>query len=402
MTDALVFTGKMVILTMAENRIIIVLIKGLEWLDMKLKKTEKVARPAITTTSDPETFLEKPPENDFRAGVRKQNQRLTTLIGKVLDRATYLHIGAWILGIIFICALLYTWIGSSSDTANFGDYLYFSVITFTSLGYGDIAPVGIGKLVASIEVFFGLITVAIFVGKVASERQAALLTLVYTSEHHRRITSFTESIKSLNDKVLSAFNEYDNEQLIKESQSAYRFVSSLHNYLMMQSHQGQIATIGNISTLRRLYKNLTAFQLTCIEAVQTYGINAQTLTELSRVASKINTIAVKMSQFHTGDQTAMGKLDEIQTQFKTLNSWKKKRAENKIDYKHRTHLTENLLLKIADIMAEGYQPEELVEKVAEKLSITKSLVRRGIAQNIAKLKPEENIEARLPDSSRPE
>lgn len=74
----------------------------------------------------------------------------------------------------------------------------------------------------------------------------------------------------------------------------------------MQAHQGQIATFGNISTLRRLYKNLTAFQLTCIEVVQPYGINAQTVTELSRVASKINTIAEKMSPFHVGDVVATG------------------------------------------------------------------------------------------------
>lgn len=384
---------------MAKNRIIIALINGLEWLDSKLKRPEKVAKAGASTIADPEIFTEKPPENAFRTGVRKQNLRLTTWIGKVLDRATYLHIGIWILGIILLCALLYTWIGSSSATANFGDYLYFSVITFTSLGYGDISPVGIGKLVASIEVFSGLITVAIFVGKVASERQAALLTLVYTSEHHRRITSFIESTMSLNVQVFSAFNDYDNEQLTKVSQSAYGFVSSLHNYLMMQAHQGQIATFGNISTLRRLYKNLTAFQLTCIEAVQTYGINAQTVTELSRVASKINTIAEKMSPFHVGDEVATGKLNEIQTQFRTLNSWKSKKAENKIDYKHRTNLTENLLLKIAVMMSEGYQPYNLANKVAEKLSITKSLARKGIAENMMKSKREDNIENQLSDSS---
>ena len=376
---------------MAKNRIILSLISGLEWLDGKLNRSEKVAKSAAIPITAPAVFIEKPPENAFRSDVRKQNLRLTTWIGKVLDRATYLHIGTWILGIIFLCALLYTWIGSNSPTANFGDYLYFSVVTFTSLGYGDISPVGIGKLVASIEVFSGLITVAIFVGKVASERQAALLTLLYTSEHHRRITSFIESIQSLNVQVSTAFNEYENELLAKESQSAYRFVSSLHNYLMMQAHQGQIATFGNISTLRRLYKNLSAFQLTCIEVIQNYGISSQTVTELSRVASKINTIAEKMSSFHVGDDVATGKLNEIQTQFRTLNNWKKKKAENKNDYKYRTHLTDALLLNIAAMMSVDYKPEELAAKVAEKLSITKSLARKGIAQNMAKLTPIENI-----------
>jgi len=41
--------------------------------------------------------------------------------------------------------------------------LYFSVVTFSTLGYGDIYPVGYLKLVAAVEAFIGLIVAAIFV-----------------------------------------------------------------------------------------------------------------------------------------------------------------------------------------------------------------------------------------------
>nr|MDD3720066.1 ion channel [Candidatus Gracilibacteria bacterium] len=37
------------------------------------------------------------------------------------------------------------------------DAMYFSISTLTTVGYGDIAPVGIFRLFASIEIFTGLI-----------------------------------------------------------------------------------------------------------------------------------------------------------------------------------------------------------------------------------------------------
>jgi len=46
---------------------------------------------------------------------------------------------------------------------NFLNSLYFSVITFTTLGYGDILPIGISKLFASIEALMGGFILALFV-----------------------------------------------------------------------------------------------------------------------------------------------------------------------------------------------------------------------------------------------
>ncbi len=45
----------------------------------------------------------------------------------------------------------------------FANSLYFSVVTFTTLGYGDILPIGITKLFAAIEAILGGFILAIFV-----------------------------------------------------------------------------------------------------------------------------------------------------------------------------------------------------------------------------------------------
>lgn len=41
--------------------------------------------------------------------------------------------------------------------------LYFSVVTFTTLGYGDLAPVGVARALAAFEAFIGSFTLALFV-----------------------------------------------------------------------------------------------------------------------------------------------------------------------------------------------------------------------------------------------
>ena len=58
---------------------------------------------------------------------------------------------------------------TSSNAMSFLDCLYYSVITFTTLGYGDIIPLGFTRLLAASEAFIGAFALALFVVVVAKK-----------------------------------------------------------------------------------------------------------------------------------------------------------------------------------------------------------------------------------------
>jgi hypothetical protein len=49
-------------------------------------------------------------------------------------------------------------VGSMGQTAE--DYFYYSAVTYTSLGFGDVVPVGSLRLLAAIEALTGLVLIA--------------------------------------------------------------------------------------------------------------------------------------------------------------------------------------------------------------------------------------------------
>jgi len=56
-----------------------------------------------------------------------------------------------------------TQLSFSENLLNFFNSLYFSVVTFTTLGYGDVTPMGLMRFFASLEAFIGSFSMALFV-----------------------------------------------------------------------------------------------------------------------------------------------------------------------------------------------------------------------------------------------
>jgi len=54
---------------------------------------------------------------------------------------------------------------------SFENALYFSTITFTTVGYGDIEPIGINRVIAATEAIVGVALNIAFIGYVLSSRR---------------------------------------------------------------------------------------------------------------------------------------------------------------------------------------------------------------------------------------
>lgn len=113
-----------------------------------------------------------------------------------LSKATYPELFLLWLLLNLICSLIYFSLataGSASapstliemDTMHrFFNSFYFSLVTATSIGYGDIIPHGFSKIVSMIQAALSLLTFALFVAKLVSRRQDIVLDEVHrmTSE----------------------------------------------------------------------------------------------------------------------------------------------------------------------------------------------------------------------------
>ena len=107
---------------------------------------------------------------------KRQFSRLVDLFCGYGERP--LRVILFSLAIIFVFATLYFFSGLSfsgdslafdpeaslwANVKIFFSALYFSVVTFTTLGYGDLAPIGVARALAAFEAFIGSFTLALFV-----------------------------------------------------------------------------------------------------------------------------------------------------------------------------------------------------------------------------------------------
>lgn len=109
-----------------------------------------------------------------------------------VDRATWKPLLAAVAGSILCFALAY-WALSELNPENglhypdwehavsLGDAIYFSVVTETTLGYGDFAPVGISRTLVVLQVISGLMLAGIVVARITSAQGRAARLLSYKS-----------------------------------------------------------------------------------------------------------------------------------------------------------------------------------------------------------------------------
>jgi Ion channel len=129
---------------------------------------------------------------------------LTQIIDRII-RMPYGRLFTMYAAILILCAtayaLLHIYLPEHGPTLpdgslwqKIGNALYFSVITATSIGYGDINPQGLSKVIAGLEGLGALFIFAILVSKPISYRQELALGQVHTLTFSDIFTNLREGL----------------------------------------------------------------------------------------------------------------------------------------------------------------------------------------------------------------
>lgn len=182
----------------------------------------------------------------------------------------------------------------------FLDSLYYSIITATSTGYGDIVPQGFSKLLASLQSIMALIVFALFVTKVVSNRQELALQQVHKLAFEDVLHNIREGLyivrKDFDDLIHSA--EEHGSLRIKDWRTliaAYEQVQSLfleipsfyqsHNHFYTIDERREILLQESVyRTLDRMTEMFTAFN----KAKITWKEEAKSYHELQELLSLVH------------------------------------------------------------------------------------------------------------------
>ena len=138
-----------------------------------------------------------------------------SVLDVVQERSTLTLFLIWI-GMILLCGLAY-WIGAlegdhglveggralGADLNGLGSAIYFSFVTATSIGYGDIVPVGVARAIAVVEAISALMIFGAVVAKFVSRRQDQLMGEIHRTTFEERLDRVQTNLHMVISEMLS-------------------------------------------------------------------------------------------------------------------------------------------------------------------------------------------------------
>ena len=112
------------------------------------------------------------------------------------------------------------------------DTLYFSFITATTTGFGDIVPLGYFRLIATAEVVFGLLLLALVTSKLVSIKQNVIIGEIYDISFGERINRIRSSLLAFRQNISRIRARIDDKSITSsEIKDLYINFSSLEDVL---------------------------------------------------------------------------------------------------------------------------------------------------------------------------
>lgn len=267
---------------------------------------------------------------------------------------------------------------------DFWDCLYFSVITISSLGYGDYRPIGAGRILASLEVIYGLFFLAIIVSKLASERISTITKLIYASDTQRRLLEFIESTKSRNENLTEAVKNSDYylaSDIAQKNKTAFDIYKQFIEYHLQY---GDIATPWGAKQLSRLIKAVVeSVELANVIIGKMYT-DPEIHQRIENYCDKALTLADYIADNFGGDRISIIRESlKVQKQSFTSSIEMCNGDFAKLRFTAQVEITQALLTRVIHAVPQRPWPPQVHKLVASELRITNSLAQRAITQLMA-------------------
>lgn len=312
-----------------------------------------------------------------------EKPNLTTRFGRLVERLSYLNL--LVLAGCTICAstLLVFFLtpfgnGISNEcklsVATFADSLYLSIVTFTTLGYGDITPVGFAKVIECVNVSIGMALIAIFIGRVASERQAATLLLLASSDMERRLMDFANSVKDLTRDVAVEPPEGRVERVRVATKLLSAMIEAVKNYVFFNANQAPQAFVNAGSAVSALSASMIDAHAAVIETYKSGTMTVGVERRLDSIARRLEGLAASMCLIDVSRQERVVRVsNQMAGTREKLVTWLK------------SHVT---AITLANVLGECLRgpiaawPKGHHKEIAQRLGLSNSLVQKCIAIHI--------------------
>lgn len=158
------------------------------------------------------------------------------------DKLTFFHIFFIWTSVIFVFGFIYYFFVDNISflfytpfnvhIKGLSDSVYFSFITATSTGYGDIVPFGFFKFITIIEIVFGLVLLAFVTSKLVSIKQDIILSEIYEISFNEKINRLRSSLLVFRQNLSRIINKIEENSIRKrEINDIYIYISSLEDVL---------------------------------------------------------------------------------------------------------------------------------------------------------------------------
>jgi potassium channel LctB len=112
------------------------------------------------------------------------------------------------------------------------NHVYFSFITATTTGFGDIIPMGYFKVIAIVEVIFGFLLLAVVTSKFVSIKQNIILGEIYELSFHERVNRLRSSLLVFRQNISRIISKVEEKEIHKrEISDLYTYISSFEDIL---------------------------------------------------------------------------------------------------------------------------------------------------------------------------